>query len=312
VSGTVEPAGALGPRVGASLARQRSFGLRTRLVSAEVMKIRTTAAWWLFLGGFVVLGAMALFWNWESNHNILHPTLSDYFASGRAAVLAQAASARTTSGAAAMAASMMTSGQFLLLLVAVMLGVYLVTGEFAARTITSTFLVTPRRGLVVAAKLATAAAFGFAFWAIATVLDGAVTPLFLSAQHLPLSAFGSADVLRAVMTGLLAYMLWSLFGLGLGALLRNQVVAVVAAIAIYAGGFVVIELIVHLLYDAFHASWLLSLAVLAPAQASNVMITAGKAFAHAPPWWVGTLVMAGYGATLSVCGAALIRRADVT
>ncbi len=72
-----------------------------------------------------------------------------------------------------------------------------------------------------------------------------------------------------------------------------------------------VELIVHLLHDAFHASWLLSLVVLAPAQATNVMITAGKAFPQASPWWAGALVMAGYGALLSICGATVIRRSDV-
>jgi hypothetical protein len=275
------------------------------------MKVRTTRAWWLFLGGFVALSALTLLGSWAGKHSVLYPPLPDYPDSGRAAVLAQAAQARTASGSAAMAASMMTSGQFILVLVTLMLGVHVVTNEFAARTMTPTFLVTPRRGLVIVAKLVTAAAFGVAFWAITTLLDGVVTPIFLATQHLPSSAFGSSDVVRAVLMGLLAYMLWALFGLGLGAVLRNQVIAVVAAIAIYAGGFVVVELIVHLLYDAWHASWLLGAAVLAPAEASNVMITAGKAFPHAPPWWVGALVMAGYGVALAVAGAAVIRRTDV-
>ena len=286
--------------------------LSARLVSAEVMKIRTTRAWWLFVGGFAVLSALTALFGWESNHNQLYPTLSDYPDSQRAALLAHAATYRTPAGAAAIAASMMTSGQFLLVLMALLLGVHVATNEFAARTMTSTFLVEPRRGRVIAAKVATAAAFGAAFWAMTTVLDGAVTPAFLGAYHLPMSAFGSSDVVRAVLMGLLAYVLWALLGLGLGAVLHNQVIAAVAAIAIYAGGFVVVEAIVHLLYDAWHASLLLSLAVLAPAEASNVMITAGRAFPHAPPWWAGALVLAGYGVALSFLGAVSLRRLDVS
>ena len=107
--------------------------------------------------------------------------------------------------------------------------------------------------------------------------------------------------------GLLAYVLWALFGVGLGAVLRNQVVAAVAAIAIYAGGFAVVELAVHLLNSAYHGSWLLGLAVLAPAQASNVMIASGRAFQGAPPWWVGALVLAGYAVVLAGAGVAVIR-----
>lgn len=68
---------------------------------------------------------------------------------------------------------------------------------------------------------------------------------------MPSSAFGSSDVLGAVMMGLLAYVLWALFGPGLGAVLRSQAITAVAAIAVYAGGFAVVELIVHLLHDAF-------------------------------------------------------------
>jgi ABC-2 type transport system permease protein len=280
-----------------------------RLVRAEVMKIRTTRAWWLFAGGFAALTALTALLSWASHHVELYPPSG---LTNEADALAQAAADRTPAGAAAMAASMMTSGQALLVLVTLLLGVHLITSEYAARTMTSTFLVTPRRELVVGAKLATAAAFGAAFWGIATVAGGVVTPAFLAAQHLPEAALGSSAVLRAVVMGLLAYVLWALFGLGLGAVLRNQGAAAVAAIAVYAGGFVAAELVVHLLDYAFHASWLLGLAVLAPAEASNVMIAPGRAFQGAPPWWVGALVLAGYGMALAGFGVSAIRRQDVS
>jgi ABC-2 type transport system permease protein len=279
------------------------------LVRAEVMKIRTTRAWWLFVGGFAALTALAALGSWASHHVQLYPP-SDL--TNEADAVAQAAADRTPAGAAAMAASMMTSGQGLLVLVTLLLGVHLVTSEYAARTMTSTFLVTPRRGLVIGAKLMTAAAFGAGLWAIATVVDGVMTPVFLAVQHLPGAALGSPDVLRAVVMGLLAYVLWALFGVGLGAVLRNQAAGAVAAIAIYAGGFAVVELVVHLLNSASHASWLLGLAVLAPAEASNVMISSGQAFQGAPPWWVGALVLGGYGVGLAGFGAAAIRRRDVS
>ncbi|HEY1820609.1 MAG TPA: ABC transporter permease subunit [Trebonia sp.] len=292
---------ACGPASGAAVS--------ARLVRAEVMKIRTTRAWWLFVGGFALCAALAALSGWASHHAELYPPsgLTD-----RAAALAQAAADRTPAGAAALTASMMASGQGLLVLVTLLLGVHLTTSEYDARTMTSTFLVTPRRERVIGAKLLTAAAFGAGFWAIATAVNGAVTPVFLAAQHLPEAAFGSSDVVRAVLLGLLAYVLWALLGLGLGAVLRSQVVAAVAAIAIYAGGFAVAELIAHLLNDAFHASWLLGLAVLAPAEASNVMIASGRAFQGAPSWWVGAVIMAGYGLALTVAGVIQVRRRDVT
>lgn len=279
-----------------------------RLVSAEAMKIRTTRAWWLFVIGFPVISAAAVFMNSQGNDSQLHPPkdATDY-----AQLVKLGPYLRSPAGAAATAASMMTSGQFLLVLITLMLGVHVMTSEFGARTVTSTFLAEPRRSRVVLAKLVLSGLFGAAFWVIATAAGGIATPLFLAAEHLPASAFGSSVVVRAVLMGLLAFVLWGVFGLGLGAVLRNQVIAVVAAIGVYAGGFIVAEGIAHLLYYVWHSSWLLGLAVLAPAEATNVMLTAGQAFQGAPPWWAGTLVLTGYCVALAAVGVAAIRRLDI-
>jgi ABC-type transport system involved in multi-copper enzyme maturation permease subunit len=285
---------------------------RGRLVAAELLKVRSTPAGLLFAAGFAILSALTVGFGWASNNAALHPSLADYPAGpGRNEVLAQAASDRTVSGAARLAASMMTSGQFLLVLIVLLFGVHIVTSEYSSRTMTATFLAEPRRSQVMLAKVVVCCLFGGAAWAVATVLDGVATPFFLTAEHLPASAFGSPAVTRAVLMGLLAYVLWALFGLGLGALLRNQVVASVAAIGIYVVGIAVVDLIVHLLHDAFHAPWLLGLLVLAPAEASNAMITAGTAFPGAPPWWAGGLVLAGYGLALTVAGSIAISRSDI-
>jgi ABC-type transport system involved in multi-copper enzyme maturation permease subunit len=280
-----------------------------RLVSAEVLKLRTTQAWWLFLVGFPVVSALAVAMNANGNNQELHPAkdVTNY-----AQLVAQGPYFRSPAGAATMAASMMTSGQFVLVLITLILGVHVMTSEFAARTITATFLVEPRRPQVVLAKLTVSGLFGVTFWAIATVLGGVAAPLFLAAEHLPSPAFNSSVVVRAVLMGLLAFVLWGLIGLGLGAVLRNQAIAVVAAIGIYAGGFFVVKLIVTLLYNASHISWLPGLAVLAPAEATDVMITAGRAFAGAPPWWVGALIMTGYAIALTRAGIVQAQRTDIT
>src|SRR5215469_15506679 len=111
--------------------------IQPRLASAEIMKIRTTRAWWIFLGVFVLFSAAALLTNFASHHSQLYPQqdLAD-----RAQALAQAARARTPAGAATIAASLMTSGQFLTILVAMLLGIHVVTSEISQRTVTATFL----------------------------------------------------------------------------------------------------------------------------------------------------------------------------
>jgi ABC-2 type transport system permease protein len=278
-----------------------------RLVQAEIMKIRTTRMWWLFLIGFTVFTALALTSNGFSHHFQLYPQRDT---SDRAQALAQAAQARTPAGVAAIAASMMTSGQFLGVLFAMLLGILIVTNEFAHQTATATFLTVPRRAAVIEAKLAAAGCFGALFWLAGTVIDGVVTPFYLYSQHVSTSLAGWT-VVRSVLLNLLAFVIWAVFGLGLGTLIRSQVGSVVAAIAVYLGGFAVVELIFHSVYQVYRQGWVLGAPVIAPAVASNVMITPGRAFPHAPPQWAGLAIMVGYALALAIAGIVLTRRRDV-
>ena len=278
-----------------------------RLVKAEIMKIRTTSTWWLFLIGFTVFTALALTSNGFSHHFQLYPQQD---VSDRAQALAQAAQARTPAGVAAIAASMMTSGQFLGVLFVMLLGILVVTNEFAYQTATATFLAVPRRTAVIMAKLAAAACFGALFWLVATVLDGVVTPFFLHSQHVstPLTGW---TVVRSVLLNLLAFVLWAVFGLGLGALIRSQVASIIAGFAVYLGGFAAAELLFHAIYYFYRAGWVLGGPVIAPSVAANVMITPGRAFPHAPPQWAGLAIMVGYALVLTAGGIVLTLRRDV-
>jgi len=280
----------------------------SRLVRAEFMKLRTTSSWWLFLGGFVLFTAVALLNNWFSQHYVLYPQqdLAD-----RAQALAQAAQARTPAGVAAIAASLMTSGEFLCVLIVMLLGAHVATSEFAQQTAVATFLTVPRRERVVAAKLAAAACSAVLLWLIATAMEAATTLAFLHAHHLSTSLTGWA-VVRPVLASLLAFVIWAVFGVGLGALLRDQVVSIIVGIGVYAGGFAVVELIFHGIYDLARQGWILGLPVVAPAVASQVMVTAGRAFPHAPPQWVGAVILTAYALALAVAGTAVTRRRDVT
>jgi ABC-type transport system involved in multi-copper enzyme maturation permease subunit len=212
---------------------------------------------------------------------------------------------------AAIAAGMMTSGQSLSLLFAMLLGVLAVTSEFAQQTATATFMTVPRRARVILAKLAAAACCGALFWLIATVIDGVTTPVFLHSQHVSTSLAGWV-VVRSVLLSLLAFVVWAVFGVGLGALIRSQVASVVVGIGIYAGGVAAVELLFHGIYDLYRQGWVLGAPVIAPAVASDVMITPGRAFPHAPPQWAGAVIMAGYALALAAAGIALTRRRDVT
>ena len=115
---------------------------------------------------------------------------------------------------------------------------------------------------------------------------------------------------RSVLLNLLAFVAWGVFGLGLGAVLRNQGVCLVVAVGVYAGSFGA-GILFTLLYNLIHQSWLLGAPVIAPALAYSVMIMSSQAFPYAPPGWVGGVIMIGYTVALIACGIALTKRRDV-
>jgi ABC-2 type transport system permease protein len=277
-----------------------------RLLRAEFMKLRTTSAGWLFLIGFIVFTALALTINAVGSHNQLDPQQG---LASRAQSLAEAAQAHSPAGVAAIAASMMTSGQRVGVLFALLLGVLIVTSEFANQTAAVTFVTVPRRTTVITAKMAAAACCGALFWLIGTVLAAVVTPLFLYSQHISTSLAGWG-VGRSVLLNLLGFVAWGVFGLGLGAVLRNQMAGVIAAVVVYAGSFGA-ETLFNLLYNLWHQNWLLAAPVIAPTLAYTVMIMSGRAFPDAPAGWVGAVIMIGYTAALVAGGIALTRRRDV-
>ncbi len=277
-----------------------------RLLRAEFMKIRTTSTGWLFLAGFIVFTALSLTINGFGSHYQLYPQQGLV---SRAQALAQAAQARSPAGVAAIAASMMTSGQRVGVTFALLLGVLVVTSEFANQTAAVTFVTVPRRTTVMTAKVAAAACCGALFWLVGTVLAAVATPLFLYTQHISTSLAGWA-VARSVLLNLLAFVAWGVFGLGLGAVLRSQMASVVGAILVYGGSFGAI-LVFTVLYNLFHQSWMLGAPVIAPAVASEVMTTSGQAFPYAPPAWVGGIILIGYVVALVAAGVALTKRRDV-
>jgi ABC-type transport system involved in multi-copper enzyme maturation permease subunit len=109
-------------------------------------------------------------------------------------------------------------------------GAMSITGEFRHGTIRPTFLVTPRRSRVIAAKAATAALIGVAFGLVAEAFALGLGNGALAARGIPVQLDGG-DYAQLLAGGAVAAALWGPVGLGLGALLRNQVAALVSLFA---------------------------------------------------------------------------------
>ncbi|MBD8506724.1 ABC transporter permease subunit [Hoyosella sp. G463] len=178
----------------------------TRLLHAELFRLRTTRTTWALLAGAVGLVGL-----------VLYPPLANA-GIGTYPSLGTPHSLETIIGAPRYA-----------MYFTALLGVLAVSGEYRHRTITQTFLATPNRLRVVAAKLAAHGLAGLGFGVVATVAALGTAAAWHAAKGVPLDLWRADVLLSAVglvaVSGLLA-----MIGVGVGALVPNQAAALVGVI----------------------------------------------------------------------------------
>lgn len=253
-----------------------------RLVRAEWTKLFTTRVWiGLLLGGCAMAG-------------------------GFAALLTAFAGQQTENGGPPVpdvgtpvyeqAAFAVSANATVLLLI---LGIIGMTQEYRHRTATPTFLVTPRRGRVVVAKLIAyfLAAIPLALVIVAT--DVLVVELYAGGRGAAPSISG--DNLRVLVGAWAALVLYALIGVGVGALLGNQVGAIVGALVYL---FVVEGIVIRLIPAIAPVfKWL-------PGGALQAMTATLDDVDLLQPWQ-GALVLLGYGLVAAVLGTFLAVRRDI-
>jgi ABC-2 type transport system permease protein len=296
-----------------------------RLIKAELLKIRSTNTWWIFLiGAFVFTAAALAIWvlvansaidtaahasnepfippppdsgsspaeidqlrrQWELEHDIKRTLITN-------------------------AAQIFTSGQFFGLLFALTLGTLLMTNEFYHQTATATFLTTPERTRVILAKLATAMFAAAFFWVFTTAISLATGAIFFGAKGYD-PQLTEWPVLRAILLNGLAFGLWGVLGVGLGVLIRSQIGAVITGAVAYIIGTFLVQNILFALYFLLNWKWVLDASVFWPGIASQVMISPEPPFEGSPAWWAGALVLVGYGIVFGVVGTLITRRRDIS
>jgi ABC-2 type transport system permease protein len=272
-----------------------------KLVTAELLKIRTTSTWWIFGIITLPLWALSLLVNWgTSNLNAGADTTG--------LDPGQADRVQAAADAVNVAAGLYTSGQFFGVLIVMLLGAIVVTNEFFHQTATTTFLVTPRRESVVLAKLGASAILGVVFWLVLTILNLIIAPFILSSLGVS-SMLGEGAVWQAVALNGLAYVLWAVLGVGFGVLIRSQIAATVTLALVYVVGTFGAAAVFALL-AAKVAEWTLKLQVLVPTSASALMVS-GTDLPGSPPRWVGAVVLLGYAVIAGVLGTVIMKRRDI-
>ncbi|MER5744442.1 ABC transporter permease subunit [Streptomyces sp. NPDC002225] len=290
-----------------------------RLIGSELLKLRTLPTWWVTGAAMAGAAVLLALWNSWQAHTFMQP-FEDYL-SGAILTPREEMSAEqvgtmrelweTQSAPGRIAATLYTSGQSFGLLLSGVVAVLLVTNEYHYRTLTATFLAAPRRGRVVVAKLVAVVLSSAGLWLVATLGSVLVGGVFLTTQGAGLG-LGRGDVLGAVLLNLAAYMVWGVFGFGLGVLIRSQTAATVTAVVLYFLSSVVVAFAFQVLHDlVLEKDWVLQAQVLLPGVASQIMTTPGELFAGAPASWTGAVVLVGYGLVGGFAGTLLLLRRDV-
>ena len=183
---------------------------------------------------------------------------------------------------------------------AALIGVLAMSSEFRHGTIRSTFVFTPNRARVVVAKVVAGLLVGAGFGALGEAFAFGVGALVLRGRGASLEIGGSD--LRVLFLGTIGLCaLWAALGVGTGAVVRNQVLAVV--------GLSVWAFVVEVILFAY-----------APAVARYGPGAAGRAMTgdrtnadsvHLLSATGGTILLALWVLLFTVAGVAVIRRRDV-
>lgn len=183
----------------------------TRSLSSEWRKVRSTKLWWILA---LVLGAYSAMM--AAMFAFIFGAMSDEM--GGIALPAQDTANMVYS-------SVSTFGYVIPLL----LGALMATGELRHRTLGLTFVLEPKRGLVLLSKTIVLLGFGIALGIAGLVgAFAAGAPVLAATDGDPMLDSGETWLLAARV--LAAIGLWSIIGFGIGVLVRNQAFAIVLAL----------------------------------------------------------------------------------
>ena len=174
----------------------------TALVRSELLKIRTTRSWWAYLIVIVLLTGIGTAGSIGSAEIADRSTLSFQLD--------------------------LVSTAGLSVLMAIILGITIITTEFRHGTVTPTFLAEPRRERVILSKAIAAVlvAIGFALLALVVVAVVAIPWLTI----VDAEVLRDTELLTRAGEQILSAVLWALMGVAIGTAVHSQVAALVGTL----------------------------------------------------------------------------------
>lgn len=272
-----------------------------RSIGAEFQKVLTTRMWWLLaivLVGYVALmsGGFGAFLGWAAEN----PDAA-----------ASAGNTTALPPGLDLAPLLYSFASSIGYVFPVLLGALAVTTEFRHRTLTTTFLAEPHRTTVLSGKFVSQLIVGAVFGVIGFATSVGAGAAALAAFGLD-TGLDSSDTWALVGRGILAMALWGTIGVGLGALVPNQVAAIVIVIAFTQ----FVEPVLRLVLSLNEAT--ASIGRYLPGAASDALVgasfynIASLGASDSLEWWQGGLVLLAIGVVATIIGGATSWRRDVS
>jgi ABC-2 type transport system permease protein len=178
------------------------------------------------------------------------------------------------------------------------LGIIGMTQEYRHRTATPTFLTTPRRGRVITAKVLAFAIVAVPLALVVLATTVVVVQLYAGARGDAPSLGG--DTLQTLAASGLVLVVFAVIGVGVGALVRNQVGAIVGSLVYL---FVIEPIVASIGAIQGAYKWL-------PGGATQAVTSDFEAPDLLEPWQ-GALLLLAYGLVAALVGTWLAARRDV-
>lgn len=244
-------------------------------LTAELFKLRTTRTSWAVMGGSVLLVVII---------SLIAALAGDFDEPGG-----------TPPGQDIMSIAGLVQ------IFALVMGILIVATEFRHGTITPTLLAVPDRVRLMLAKLVAGFTAGALLGLIAGVLCALIIFPIFSARDID-SEVTTGHVIELIVGNMAASALFAALGVGLGALIRNQVGAIIGAL----GWLFLVEPLLGIIpgFDDAIGKWFPSGAANETAGTSGV----DDALAQLP----AALLLAAYVAVFVAAGIAVVRRRDVS
>jgi ABC-2 type transport system permease protein len=192
-------------------------------------------------------------------------------------------------------------GQSFGLLIAAVLGILSIGGEFSTGSIRTSLVAVPRRGMLLGAKSLVVALFVGAISLVGVIVGVFGGVLLADAGGITIDPTADDGLAKAGLA-VLSIMLFAVFAFGVGLLVHSTAGAITIVVAVV----FILPLVLQILDSLLRSEWLAQTMNYLPSSLASGMVT-WPTDPSQPAWWVSTLVLAAWAFVPLVVGIVIFQ-----